>query len=444
MLGAQFYNRYFFDAEAAALWTEEATLQCWLDVEAALAEVQAELGLIPAAAAQQIRAKAQVKNFDLESLAQNIRLAQHPFVPVLKDFEAVCGSEAGGWIHWGATTQNIFDIWHALKMQATVTMAERHLAEVCAKLRSNADRYRATVQAGRTHGQHALPITYGYKLASWLDELERHAGRLAALHGHAFVARTGGGVGSYAAMGGKGRAVEAALAKKLGLSKPAIGGRSDFDRQTEVINALAMLCASCERIANDLLFMQRTEIAEIEENHYAGRVGSSTMAQKRNPTEAQKTVTLCRLVRSRVPLALESMVREEEGDAVSTHAVDYFLPEFSILSVSALASLASLLESVKADPAAMRRNAELTGGLILAEAIMMALAEQVGRGEAHHLLHSASARAKASGRPFAEILRSDPAISKLNGSLDLDAMLAPENYLGEIDAAIDSVLAAAP
>jgi adenylosuccinate lyase/3-carboxy-cis,cis-muconate cycloisomerase len=439
MIGISFYNAYWFDKAALALWDDRATLTRWLDVEAALAQVQARLGVIPESAAARITQVAKVEAFDLADLADTIAIAQHPLVPVLHRLEALAGEDAGGWLHWGATTQNIFDTAQALQLKATTKLVLGHLEAVCERLTQDARLHHATLQAGRTHGQHALPITYGFKVAGWLAELRRHQARLEALLPHAFVARLGGAVGAYSALQGQGRAVERALAEALDLAAPDIGGRADFDRQTEVMSALAACAACCERIAADLSFLQRTEIAEVAEDHYPDRVGSSTMAQKRNPSEAQRVIALARLTRSRIPLALEAMVRQDEGDAASTNVTDILLPDFGVLAVSTVAALRRLVANIHVDAARMRANLDISGGMISAEAVMMNLGRQIGRGEAHHILHEATATAVETGVDFATAIRTHPSLNGAIEEIDVAAMLDPGRYLGEIKAVIEAV-----
>ncbi len=432
-----FYNKHWFDPEAVVIWSERATLGRWLEVEVALAEVQAKLGVIPRSAADGIAESANVDAFDLDDLAVRVSVAQHPFVPFLKLFEDMCPEGAGGWLHWGATTQNIFDTTQALQLKATVELILKRLTSINDRLARDASKHAGTVQAGRTHGQHALPISWGYKLAGWLDEMRRNAERLYGLLEHAFVARAGGGAGTYAGMNGRGREVEAALATRLDLTAPQLGGRGDFDRQAEVVGALGLLAAGCERIADNLIFLQRTEIGEVYEDHHAGRVGSSTMAQKRNPAEAQKTAGLARLARSRVSLALDCMVRDDEGDAVSTNVSDYFLPEFGVLVASCVTALDGLLGQIEVDADAMHRNALITGGMMQSEAVMMEVARTRGRGEAHHLLREAAAECLRDGVSFEQVLASR---SELAG-IDVKALLAPENYLGEVGSVVAALVA---
>jgi len=440
MIGMSFYNAYWFDPEAVALWNDRSTLELWLKIEVALAKVQADLGVIPRAAAERIAKVARTEAFDLNELGRRIAIAQHPLVPVLKRLEVLAGEEAGGWLHWGATTQNIFDTAQALQMRATTALILDHLQAIMARLAKEASHHKTTLQAGRTHGQHALPITYGFKLAGWLSELRRHQKRLKALSPDAFVARLGGAVGAYSALEGRGREVEQALARELDLAAPDIGGRADFDRQAEAMMAMAACAACCERIASDLSFLQRTEIAEVAEDHYPDRVGSSTMAQKRNPSEAQRVVALARLTRSRIPLALEAMVRQDEGDAASSNVTDILLPDFGVLAVSTVAALRRLVHSVRVDAKRMRSNLNLTGGMISAEAVMMTLGREIGRGEAHHILHEATATTAETGIDFATAIKTHPSLADVE-VLDLDAMLDPARYLGEIEAVVDALAA---
>jgi 3-carboxy-cis,cis-muconate cycloisomerase len=436
MIGVSFYNAYWFDNEMLKLWGDEVTLTHWLEVEVALARAEADLGIIPATAAERIAEVAVLENFDLAEMGRQIAIAQHPLVPVLRHLEELAGEDAGGWIHWGATTQNIFDTGQAMQMQRTVAVMIGRLDDINAKLAAQAQTHARTLQAGRTHGQHALPISFGYKVAGWLAELRRHRHRLSTLGAEAFVARLGGAAGTYAALDGRGREVEASIARLLNLSAPDLGGRADFDRQAAIMMTMSGCVAACERIASDISFMQRTEVAELAENHYASRVGSSTMAQKRNPSESQRIIAMSRLVRSRVPLALEAMVRQDEGDAASTNVTDLLIPDFFVLAGSVLSAFGTLLDGIHVDAVKMRSNLDLTGGQISAEAVMMALGEVLGRGHAHHILHQAAATALETGMSFSEAILNHPELASLNEPLDLDAMLDPANYLGEVEAII--------
>lgn len=433
-----FFSRHWFSDRAKAIWSDLATLQAWLDVEAALAQAQAELGMVPAAAAQTIKANARAELFDLDGLASDIARVQHPFVPVLKQFEAICGEPAAGFIHWGATTQNIFDTAAALQLRRSHALLMEQVDASVAAMARLAVQHRDVPQAGRTHGQHALPMTFGFKVAGWLDEVCRHRARLVAQEGRAFVAALGGAIGTFAAMAGRGRAVQARMAEILGLTPATLPMRSSFDRGADYVGTLGLFAGTAEKIAHEVTFMQRTEIGEAEEASHWGKVGSSTMAQKRNPSVAVNLIGMARMVRSRVPLALESMVRADEGDAAAANVADALLPEAAILAVSLAEKLAQLMDGLVVHPEIMRRNLDLSGGSIMAEAVMMRLAERIGRHRAHHLLYEVAQRSVTEDVAFATALAEHPSLE----GLDVGLLLDPTSYLGEAPACVDDVAAA--
>ena len=425
-----FITGHWFSAAAKQVWSDSATLQSWLDVEAALAEAQAGLGLIPVDAAAVIARKADARLFDLPRLAREIAFTQHPLVPVLHQFEALCGEPAAGYIHWGATTQNIFDTACALQMRQTHQLIRNDLDKAVAALCELALKHQATPMAGRTHGQHALPMTFGFKIAGWLDELDRDRERLNQRLSASFPACMGGAIGTFAAMGDSGRAVEARMAQQLGLQPAGLPMRSSYDRAADYVSALGLLAGTAQKIAQDVVFMQRSEIGEAAEAFHLGKVGSSTMAQKRNPSTALLLVSLARMLRARVPTALEAMVRMDEGDSSWSNVTDTLLPELAIIAASVAETLARLAEGLVADPAAMRRNLALTQGLIASEAVMMQLGKTLGRHEAHQLLYQAAQRAQSEGLPFIKALREHPHFAGSDLPADLVRTLDAEAYVG--------------
>lgn len=431
------FSRHWFSAEAMTLWTDTATLQGWLDVEVALARAQAERGMIPQHAADTIAAMARVELFDFELIALDTRRTMHPFVPVLRQLERLCGEPAAGSIHWGVTTQNIFETGMALQLRASHRLLLAALDRGLAATASLARAHRGTVLAGRTHGQHALPITFGFKAAAWHEELRRGAARLEAATADAFVARTGGAVGTFAAMAGQGRAVQARVAELLGLGVAPIPVRSAFDGFAAYCGALALLGATAEKIAREIVFHQRTEVAELEERFATGKVGSSTMAQKRNPAHAQNVAGIAQILRARAPLATEAMVRIQEGDATASNVGDTLVGEMAILGVSVADGLAALLDGLVVHPDAMRRNLDLSGGTILSEAVMMALAPVIGRHHAHEVLYDAAMAAAEGRADFRQAVRTHPLVAPHAGTLDLDALLDPTLYVGEAPAMAD-------
>lgn len=425
-----FMTGHWFDADVKAVWSDVATLQAWLDVEAALAATQADVGLIPHEAARAIAQAARADRFDLERVAQQIAFAQHPLVPVLHRLEELCGEPAAGYLHWGATTQNIFDTASSLQMRRTHELIVGHLAGAIDALGETALRHQHTTLAGRTHGQHALPMTFGLKVAAWIDELDRDRLRLAQRVRSSFTANMGGAIGTHAAMGGLGRQVQAELARRLGLEDGGLASRASFDRAADYVAALGLLAGTAQKLAQDMVFMQRTEVDELSEAFHLGKVGSSTMAQKRNPSTALLLVSLSRMLRARVPLALEAMVRADEGDSSATNVADGLLPEVGILAVSVCATLCRLVRGLVVRPESMRRNVELTKGLIVAEAAMMRLSPSIGRHLAHRLLYGAAQRAQSEGVPLLTAIREEGAGMGVSVPEDLSAALEPTAYLG--------------
>lgn len=414
-----FITRHWFSQEAKEIWSDLQTLQAWLDVEAALAQAQGRLGVIPADVVPAISEASRHERFDTERLSRDIAHAQHPFVPVLRQMEEFAGEPAAGYIHWGATTQNIFDTGVALQMRRTQALIDASLATAETSLSQLAVAHRDTLQAGRTHGQHALPMTFGFKVTGWLEEVRRDRTRLQDRIAPSFVACLGGAIGTFAAMGDKGPAVEAEMARILGLQPAVLPMRSSFDRATDYFAALALLAGTAEKIAQDVVFMQRTEIGEVEEAFHMGKVGSSTMAQKRNPSTALLLISLCRLLSARLPLMLGSMVRMDEGDSSATNVADVAVPEIAILGASVAVTLTRLVTGLVVHADAMKRNIEITNGLIVSEAAMMQLSDRLGRHKAHHMLYEAAQRSVMEGVPFTQAIADHPEMAD-QGMVTLD------------------------
>lgn len=436
-----FITRHWFHPEARQIWSDRATLQAWLDVEAALAAAQAELGLVPAAAAARIASQADAALFDLDRLSNDIAFAQHPLVPVLHAFELLCGEPAAGYLHWGATTQNIFDTATALQMQSTHRITDTALARARQALGNLAQAHRDTPMAGRTHGQQALPMTLGFKLAGWIDELGRDQTRLADRVRTSFPACMGGAIGTFAAMGPQGPAVEALLAQRLGLEPACLPSRASYDRACDYVSALGLLAGTAQKIAQDIVFLQRTEIGEAAEAFHLGKVGSSTMAQKRNPSTALLLSSLARMLRARVPLALEAMVRMDEGDSSATNVTDGLMPEIAILGASVADTLARLAEGLVVFPERMAHNLAVTRGLIASESAMMLLSRDLGRHLAHRLLYDAAQRAQSENIPLLEALRQHPHFRVAAWPAGLADALDPAAYVGASVLLTDRVLA---
>jgi 3-carboxy-cis,cis-muconate cycloisomerase len=435
------YGDLFTTPAMRAAFADEARLQRMLDVEAALARAEARLGLIPAAAAEEISAKADVSRFDLAEIGKGTALVGYPIVPLTRALSRACDGDAGRYVHWGATTQDIIDTGLVLQLRDGLELIREDLDGTRAALVGLARRYRDTPMAGRTHAQHALPITFGFKCALWLDPLQRHSARLARLNREVAVVQFGGAVGTLAALGADGIRVMEALAAELGLGTPTIAWHVGRDRLAEVASFLGLLTGSLGKIATDIALLMQAEIGEVAEPYQEGRGGSSTMPQKRNPIGCEFVLACARNVRQLVPVMLDAMVHDHERATGPWHAEWIALPQAFALTAGVLHHARTMLEGLMVDPARMRRNLDATRGMISAEAVMMALAPEVGREEAHRLVAAACQRALANDHHLLDEVQADPAITAHLRPERLAALLDPAGYTGLAGEFVDRVLA---
>ena len=321
--------------ELRTIFGEENRIQKWLDFEAALAAAQAELGIIPAAAADEIATQARVANIDIATMSAEIRRIKHSLVPTLKQLQAACSRESGEWVHYGATTQDVVDTGVALQLKEFHAVAMRDMQAVGRELARLATTHRDTPMVGRTHGVQALPITFGHKCALWLDELGRHHERLTQAAPRVLVGMLAGAVGSQASLGPKAVQLEALMLAKLGLGAPAISWAPARDRFTEYACLLAMIGATLSKIGNEPFNMQRNEFGEVEEGFSEGKLGSSTMPHKRNPTSAENLAGLSRPLRYNAAMMVEGMVQEGERDGIAWKMEWKALPECCLIAGAA-------------------------------------------------------------------------------------------------------------
>ena len=424
-----------------AVFSEEGFVQKMLDVEAALARVEARLGLIPAASADAITAAAKLERVSLAEIGKSARTVGYPVVGLVKALGRAAGGDASRHVHWGATTQDIMDSAVVLQMRDGLALIETSLRRVIAGLADQARRHRGTVMAGRTHLQHALPITFGYKVAVWLAPLVDHLARLAELRPRVLTLQFGGAVGTLASLGARGRAVAEGLAAELGLAAPAAPWHVDRARVVEAASFLGLVCGSLAKLATDVMLLMQSELGEAFEPHQSGRGGSSTMPQKRNPIACEYVIAAARGVHALVPLLLNAMAQDHERATGPWQSEWLALPQIFVLSAGALEHGTVLAEGLTVDAPKMRRNLDLHEGLIMAEAVMMALAEAIGRDTAHHVVQEACDRAIERKRPLAEMLAEDGAVQPHLDRTALDRLTDPASYLGECDAVVDRVLA---
>jgi 3-carboxy-cis,cis-muconate cycloisomerase len=431
---------YGTDTMRAAMG-ETAFLQRMLDVEAALARAQARLGIVPAEAAAAITAAAKAERLDLAALAAATRNTGYPVVGLVRQLSALSGPEAGRWTHWGATTQDIMDSAVVLQMRDGLELIGADLARLTASLGAMARTHRDTVMAGRTHLQHALPVTFGYKVAVWLSPLIAMRERLEALRPRALRLQFGGAAGTLASLGAQGEAVQAELAKELGLAVPDIPWHVARDGVAEAVCWLGLLCGALSKIATDVMLLMQTEVAEVSEPHQAGRGGSSTMPQKRNPIACEYVLAQSRGVHALVPQVLAAMAQDLERATGPWQAEPLAVPQAFLLAHGALSHALTIGEGLVVDPARMRANLDSTGGLIMAEAVMMGLAPALGRGEAHHVVNQACDAALAERIPLAEALLRDPGVAAKLARAEVERLTDPASYLGAAGAFVDRVLA---
>jgi 3-carboxy-cis,cis-muconate cycloisomerase len=416
-------------AEMRSVFDTRALVQGWLDAERALASAEAAVGVIPVWAAERIDSEANADRFDIDALRAGIAASQHPLVPLIRALAERCET-AGGYVHWGATTQDIIDTGMVLQIQRAVGMLVDDLTRCVTAARTLAGSHRSTLMAGRTHGQHAVPISFGLKAASWADELDRAASRLADAGRDAACIQLGGAAGTLAALGTDAGAVRAEFAAKLGLAEPAVPWHASRDRIRGVGNALRELAAVGERIAAEIVRLQSTEVAEVAEPAGPGHVGSSTMPQKRNPMTCEYVIATARLLRGAVSVLDDAPAHAGERDMGAWAAEWIAVPQAFILASGIARDVAGVLEQLEVDTDRMRRNLALTNGAIMAEAAMMALASALGHEVAHQIVGEASAQALRERRTLIDVLASMPIVTAAIDADQLRALMHPDRYLG--------------
>lgn len=427
--------------ELRRIFGEENRIQKWLDFEAALAAAQAELGLIPAAAAQEIAQQARVEHIDITTMSAEIRRIKHSLVPALKQLQARCSKDNGEWVHYGATTQDVVDTGVALQLKEFHAVALRDLKAVGQELARLAVTHRDVPMAGRTHGVQALPITFGHKCAVWLDELGRHHERLVQAAPRVLVGMLAGAVGSQASLGPKAEQLEHLMLTKLGLGTPAISWAPARDRFTEYANLLAMLGATLSKIGNELFNMQRNEFGEVEEGFSDGKLGSSTMPHKRNPTSAENLAGLSRPLRYNAAMMVEGMVQESERDGIAWKMEWKALPECCLIAGAMLFQAKNLLAGLKVNADVMATNLDKMRGYLLSERVMLELSERVGKQTAHEWIYEASMHGITSRLGFADAMRQHEGLSRLLSDDEIRDFTDPLQYLGQCGATVDRVVA---
>ncbi|MFZ0201982.1 MAG: 3-carboxy-cis,cis-muconate cycloisomerase [Candidatus Sulfotelmatobacter sp.] len=434
----------FGSAAMSEIFSDAARLQHMLDFEAALARAEARCGVIPAAAAAAISSKCMAKLIDVGALAAATAASLNPAIPLVKQLTALVAQEdpeAAQFVHWGATSQDANDTGLVLQTRKALDILEVGLTALCAGLTKLMQQYRSTPLAGRTLMQHALPTTFGVKVAGWLDGMNRHRERFAQTRTRVLVLQFGGAVGTLAALGEKGLQIAEALAAELQLDLPAMPWHTQRDRVAEVATTLGLCTGSLGKMARDISLHMQTEVAEVLEPAGEGRGGSSTMPHKRNPVSAAVVLSAAVRVPGLVGTMLSALVQEDERGLGNWQAEWETLPEIFRLTDGALHQMATIVPHLEVDAARMRRNLEAADGLIFAEAVTMVLASHLGKSAARALLETASREARNSGKHLREVLGQDRTVSEHLSAAELDRLFKPENYLGMAEQFVDRVIA---
>lgn len=430
--------------EMTEIFSARNEVQTWLDFEAGLARAEAEHGVIPPEAAAEITVRAGVDQLDLDLLRTAIAHAVHPIMPFVTQFSATCGNGAGEYVHWGTTTQDVLDTGFVLRLRQAEALISRDLEVVISTLTSLAREHRATPMAGRTHSQHAIPITLGYKLAVWVDELSRHARTLRTLRPEVFVLQFGGATGTLASLGEVGFAVRESLARELDLAEPAITWHVSRDRFAHLSFVVALIASSLQRLAAEIVTLQRTEVGEVLEPFHHGKVGSSTMPHKRNPAVSESLWTFGELVKNDVQSALSSLGSLHERDkAAYTVEVDY-LPRIFGHTHRMLEIAERVLSGLTVDRERMLANLDLSDGALFSEQVMMVLAERMGRQRAHDLVYEISITAYDRGLHLREALLADPSVTEHFTVGEIDAMFDPRRVVDTASMMVDEVCSLDP
>ena len=429
----------FSTSEMRAIWSEQNRLEKQVDVEVALAKAEGELGVIPTDVADEIVKKADASKLSIQQIADEAAKAKHSLMSTINALQKQVG-EAGQFIHYGATTQDIVDTATVLQLKQSFAIVERDTKLIAIELKRLAKQYQYLPMVGRTHGMQALPTTFGFKLAVWLDEFVRHLQRLTEIKQRVLVGNISGAVCTYASMGNFGPMIEARALSSLGLNTPNIGWQSARDRFSEYGSVIALISGTLGKIGNEFYNLMRTEINEVEEPFSEGKIGSTTMPHKRNPAALEGLASLTAPLLKSVALIHESMKVEHERDAMSWRAEWIALPEINLYISAQLQTALTILRGLKVNSDRMLANLLMQNGLLLSEKVMFEIGKRLGKQTAHHLVYNCAMQAFEQNRAFKDILLDDPLLNKEFTVEELDSWLEPMNYLGTAPEKVQQVI----
>ncbi|MEJ2376089.1 MAG: 3-carboxy-cis,cis-muconate cycloisomerase [Pseudolabrys sp.] len=441
ILDSPVFRDIFTTPAMRQVWSDENRVQKYLDFEAALAKAQARLKIIPQEAADEIVKHCDATLIDMAKLKEATERIGYPVLPVVQQLVKLCKDKLGEWSHWGATTQDITDTATVLQMREALDLVEQNIDAICDALASLAKEYRDTPMAGRSNLQQAVPITFGYKMATLLAAFERHRQRLKEFRPRVLVGEFGGAAGTLSSLGKDGLKVQEGLMKELKLGQPAISWHTVRDTIAEVGCFLGLVTGSCGKIAFDVKLLMQTEVEEVQEPFHAGRGSSSTMPQKRNPISSVYITAQTAMVKQLVAALLEAQIEDHERSTGPWEIEWIALPEIFMLAAGALAQTRFLVEGLQVNEKKMRENLFITKGLLMSEAVMMGLGDKMGRNYAHDVVYDICREVVKTGRPLIDLLEENEEIRKYTDRKTLEALVDPANYLGVAGEMVDRVLA---
>ena len=441
LIDSRIFGNIFSTDAMRQVWSDENRTAKYLEFERALAVVQGRLGIIPREAADEIARQCDVRKIDFDRLRARTEQIGYPVLGVVSQLNALCRDRLGEYCHWGATTQDVTDTATVLQIREALALVEADLAAISKALERLARAHRDTPMVGRSNLQQAIPITFGYKVATILAAIERHRERLAQLEPRVLVGEFGGACGTLASIESRAMENQAALMAELGLGEPAIAWHTVRDGIAEVGAFLGIVGGTLGKIAMDVKLMMQTEVEEAFEPFAHGRGSSSTMPQKRNPISSCYIHAAISVVRQHSAALMDAMVADHERSTGPWEIEWIVLPEIFCLMAGALKQTRFVLEGLEVNPANMRRNLDLTHGLVMSEAVMMALGHRLGREHAHDLVYDLCREAIAKNRPLVDLLAENPEIAGCASRAELERWCDPAGYLGQSGVMVDRVLA---
>ncbi len=442
LLDSAVFRDIFTTPAMRNVFSDENRVQKYLDFEAALARAQAKLKIIPQEACDEIVKHCTADKIDMAKLKEATERIGYPVLPVVQQLVKLCKDGLGEWSHWGATTQDITDTATVMVLREALDIVEKEIDGISDALAELAKKYRDTPMAGRSNLQQAVPITFGYKMATMLAGFERHKQRLNELRKRLLVVEFGGAAGTLSSLGKDGLKCQEELAKELKLGQPVATWHTVRDTIAEVGCFLGLVTGSCGKIAFDVKLLMQTEVEEVYEPFHEGRGSSSTMPQKRNPISSVYITAQTAIVKQMVAALLEAMIEDHER-ATGPWEIEWIvLPEIFMLTAGALAQTKFVVSGLQVNEKKMRENIDITKGLVMSEAVMMGLGPTLGRNKAHDMVYDVCRLVVKTGRPLIDLLVEDKEISKHATRAQLEKMVDPANYLGVAGEMVDRVLAA--